>query len=184
MKLKRYGNILAALVVLAGTAVAAPAACQPASPAQEARTSAGLLRDIRMDARQVRAHAWQWAMLTKNQSAFWSNFDRQWNEIKPPVEDMSMKLVRLENMRASLPASDQKAIDASKPLIADIARETHGLRMELDRYYNDLSIPLTPASVSDARVLAQDAGRLVRTVGPPEAAPAGTASPAPMTKTS
>jgi hypothetical protein len=183
MNPKLYVNIiwpLAVLSVSTGAALAASAACQPASPAQESRTAARLLRDIRMDSRQVRAHAWRWAMLTENQSATWYNFDRQWNEIKPPVEDMTINLVRLENMRANLPASEQKAIDGSKPLIAEIALESHGLRTDLDRYYNDLSNPLTPASNSDARVLARDAGRLIRAVERPEAGQKTSVSP--MTK--
>jgi hypothetical protein len=176
MNLKRYGNItwpLAAIVVLAGTAVAAPAAGQPARCVGESHEAANLLRDIRMDARQVRAHAWQWTMLRKRQTGAWYNFDRQWNEIKPPVEDMSMKLVRLEDMKAKLPAWEQQAMDGSKRLMAQITAETHDIRAELDSYYNGLSSPVAVTPKGDSAVLARDAGRLVRTVEPPAAGRGG-----------
>jgi hypothetical protein len=117
-------------------------------------------------------------MLTGNEATTWYDFDQQWNQIKPPAEDMRMKLVRLEDMRQNLPAWEQKAIDGSQALVFDIASETHKLRGELNRYDNDFSNPPTPISRSTARMLARDAGRLIRTVEPPATGPMNSASPA------
>ena len=184
MNLNRYGSItwpLAAIVIFAGTGMAAPAAGQPAGSSVQSREAARLLRDIRMDARQVRAHAWRWTMLTDTRTATWYKFDKQWNEIKPPVEDMSMKLVRLEDMSASLPPLEQKAIAESEPLVARIAGETHALRTELDKSYTHLSNLSNPALKGNSKILARDAGQLVRTVERPKAAQAWNA---PMTKNS
>jgi len=44
-------------------------------------------------------------------------YDRQWNEIKPAVEDMQTKLWRLEKIRSAVPAADQKQMDQAKALI-------------------------------------------------------------------
>jgi hypothetical protein len=161
------------LAAWGGTAAAAAPAPEMAPHVQESSTARRLLRDVRMDARQIRAHAWQWAILAKSHTANWYDFDRQWNEIKPSVEDMSMKLVQLEDMSPNLPVWEQKAIDSTKPLFSDISSETHSLRLELAGYYNDLSNPLTPVPNSEARELARDAGRLVRVAGP---SPVSTAS--------
>ena len=173
MILNRHGKItwtLAALVVFTGTAIAAPATCQTASSTGQSREAAKLLADIRMDARQVRAHSWRWAMLAEDQTATWYNFDKQWNEIQFPVKDMSAKLVRLEDMGPNLPLWEQKAIAGSKPLIADIAGKTHSLRTQLNQYYANLSNPLSSTITGDdSRVLARDAGRLLRIVERPQA---------------
>lgn len=169
MNLNRYRNVtwpLAALVVLTGTAMAAPAVSGPASSGTE-REAARLLRNIRMDARQVRAHAWQWAMLTDNQITTWYKFDQQWKQIQPPVADMNVRLARLENMSAGLPAWERGAVADSKPLIAAMTGETQALKAQLDTSYTDLSNLSNPALRIDSKALAKDAGRLVRTVERP-----------------
>lgn len=175
MIFNRYGKVtwpLAALAMFTGVAMAAPAPVQSPMSTVESREGAKLLRDIRMDARQVRTHAWRSDMLAKRQTAMWYKFDRQWNEIKPPVEDMSIKLVRLQEMSANLPAWEQKAIADSQPLIARIASETHDYRTELNERPADLTHPPKPALAGDARILARDAGRLVRAAERPGAAQA------------
>jgi hypothetical protein len=184
MTLARSGIIswpLFALMIITGTAIAAPAESDAAATTQQAHEAASLLRSIRMDARQVRSHAWDWAMLTKDPSTSWYSYDRQWNQIKPAVEDMSIKLNRLEEMRAELSPWEQTATDRSKPLVTEIAWETHTLRTGLDKFYTDLGNLSVPASFKgESSGLARDAGRLVRTVE--RAATQATVSPAAMMK--
>ncbi len=167
MSFKRLVGIawpLAAVLVFGGTAVASPASTNPNTSNSESREAAKLLREIRLDARQVRARAWQWDLLAKRQTSAWYRFDRQWNSIKPAVEDMNMKLARLERMQPRLTSWERQAVEASKPLVAGINSETHNLRTTLDKFYADLSLVPSPAFRTDSRILARDSGRLARVV--------------------
>jgi hypothetical protein len=131
------GSVIAAMLVFGGTLVAAPAASNT-KPAQQSREAAKLLKDIRMDAREVAKHAQRFETLSTKSTAKWQAFDTQWNEIKPSVEDMSMKLSRLQKMEASLPEGQQKAIENSEPLVRNIAGDTHDLYQLVDQGMTNL----------------------------------------------
>jgi hypothetical protein len=79
----------------------------------ESQKAVRLLQGIRADAIQVRSAALRLDSLTKTTDAKWLDYDRQWNEIKPAVEDMQIKLARLETMQGRfLPPSVKRSIRA------------------------------------------------------------------------
>jgi hypothetical protein len=152
------GCLVAAMLTFGGVSMAAPASSK--LNATETREAAKLLKEVRSDAWHVNKHARRWEMLSEKQTPKWHAYDKQWNLIKPSVEDMNMKLHRLEALRASLTPAEQKAVDSGMPLAKDIAAQTHDLRMFLDHQYSkDLSNPAykktSEALAKDARELAQ-----------------------------
>jgi hypothetical protein len=120
-------------IALLGTAVVAQAASASAKSEDESHHAARLLRAIRSDAVQVRSAAAQLNRLTNRPSATWLDYDGQWNAIKPAVEDMQMKLARLESLQASLSPAQRQEIDQSKSMIEQIQGGTHQLRVLLDK---------------------------------------------------
>ena len=151
---------LAAVLMLTGTAFAASSSYQAFGLTPQSREADRLLRDIRSDARQVRTHAWRWDRLSINGTATWQQSDRQWNQIKPAVEDMQIKLGRIEAMLATLPAWERSTIASTRPLVDLIARNTHDLRVMLDKPNVNLT---STRSQRRSGSLAVEAGRLVRT---------------------
>ena len=109
---------------------------------------------------QVRSAATRLDSLTTNPGAKWLDYDRQWNEIKPSVEDMQMKLARLEAMRAEISPSEQAELDLSQRLINEIQSRTHELRMLLDQPRVQTSDPRFKAY---ARSLRNEAQKLEKT---------------------
>jgi hypothetical protein len=124
----RNGVYLGTLIFL--TAAVAPAA--PKTPVQSSR-GAALLREIKADAAQVQSAAAKLGVLTKNPNASWMDYDRQWNLIKPQVEDMQIKLAALENLQAGLSPAERTELDQCKTAIQQIQSSTHALRMLLDK---------------------------------------------------
>jgi len=91
------------------------------------------LREIKADAAQVRSAAVRWDNLAESSSAKWIDYDRQWNEIRPSVEDMQMKLARLERIQSALSPAERTELDQTKPLIGEIQSGTHQLLTLLDK---------------------------------------------------
>lgn len=121
------------LAMLLAQAPLAQAASTSVKPSIDARMAARLLREIRVDAEQVRSAAARLDGLTKSSSVSWIDYDRQWNEIKPAQEDMEIKLGRLERIQAALSPEERKQLDQSKPMIGQIQLRTHELRVLLDK---------------------------------------------------
>jgi hypothetical protein len=99
-------------------------------------------QSICKDASNVQTVAARLTKLTRDSSAKWSDYDKKWNEIKPSVEDMNMKLAEIEAMKSSLSPSEIKALNKSVVLIKDIAGNTHEIRMQLDMSPKQLNEPL------------------------------------------
>jgi DNA repair exonuclease SbcCD ATPase subunit len=155
MSLRMIGALLAVSGML-GVCQAAPAASQARQ-----EDSAKLLKDVRANAARVRTAAQDLEKLSRNNRAKWLDYDKRWNEIKPSAEELSMELVRLDSMRASLPASEQQTVDKLKPLVERIEGRTHELRMLLDRPGVNLKSPkfesYGQSLVRDARSLSKAA---------------------------
>lgn len=103
-----------------------------AKPTDQPSRATRLLREIKVDATQVQSAAEHLEGLTRSGGATWIECDRQWNVMKPHQEDMQMKLWRLESMKGLSPA-EQKELDQSKPIIAQIQARMHELRVLLDK---------------------------------------------------
>jgi hypothetical protein len=162
MKSMHIGNIrlwLGAIAMFLGSAGLVHAAALPAATGQQSHDAAWLYRAIKADAMQVRSAAFRLENLTMTPHATWMDYDGQWNAIKPSVEDMQIKLVRLEALQASSAPAQRKELDQSRQLIQEIQSRTHGLRVLLDRadfHKND------PRFKEYARGLTSEAGRLER----------------------
>ena len=136
----------------------------------ESRAAQQLLEDIRMDAQQVRARAWEWTMYSNTPTSTWYDFDKEWHQINPPVQDMNKRMKQLEDIKASLPGWERTAINEGEALVTEIASTTHTLRTQLDSYFNNMAnLPVNATSKTDSRVLAQTADHLVQDVEPPSA---------------
>jgi hypothetical protein len=161
--MKRIGNAaswLSVITMLAGAAISSPAATTGKADDQS-RSAARLLRDIRADSVHIRAAAARLYTLTESSSSKWLDYDRQWNAIKPSVEDMQMKLARLETMQASISPALSKDLDQSKMLIQEIQSRTRQLRALLDTpgvQPNDVKFKVY------SRGLRSEAARLITTV--------------------
>jgi len=165
--MKRFGNLGLAAAALAASAMLvfpASAATAPANPAEEARQASALLRGIGLDAKQIEAHALRIEKLSSSATPAWQACDRQWNEIKPAIEVISMRLRRLDSMQAALPAADRKALRGSRPLFGEIETTTREVRTLLDR---NGTITSQSGSVLRQRsqAMAKAARELVRTAG-------------------
>jgi hypothetical protein len=146
--------------LLFGSAVLTQAAPPTAKVADQSKRVERLFRDIRDDAVQVRSAATRLDALTKSSNATWLDYDRQWNEIKPSVEDMQMKWAQLETMQAAISPAERNELEQSKLMIEQIQGRTHQLRILLDEpgvQTNDAKFQVY------ARGLRNEAGQLQRT---------------------
>ncbi len=129
------GLWLGAMTMLLGSVVSIQAASTASSSnngADSSKRATRLLRQIKADALAVRSAAAQLDSLTEGSSARWLDYDRQWNEIKPSVEDMQMKLARLETMQSALSPAERTDLNQIKPLIGEIQSRTHQFITLLD----------------------------------------------------
>ena len=135
MTSKRIGNVglwLGTMTMLLGSMAVVQAASSSAKAGDESKKAAQLFRDIRTDAVKVRTAAARLDTLSASPASKWLDYDRQWNEIMPSVEDMQMKLDRLETLQAAISPAEHAELDQSKSLIAEIQSRTHQLRVLLD----------------------------------------------------
>ena len=134
MHLKQLVNascVLATVLLFSAGTVSTQAASLKAE--DQHRDAAGLLREIKADAAQVRSAAMRLNALTRASNVKWLEYDKQWNEIKPAVEDMDMKLTRLERMQSALAPAERDDMNKCRPLIQEIRSDTHELRTLLDQ---------------------------------------------------
>lgn len=135
------------------TAAAAKGADQP--------KAARYLRDIRADAAQIQSTAAHLDELAASTGATWIEYDREWNLIKPSVEDMQLKLARLETMQSALSPAERAEVDQSKPLVGEIQNRTHQFLTLLDTPGVQTSDTKFKAYASS---LKNDAGKLEKLV--------------------
>lgn len=109
------------------------------------------------DARQIESAASGFEKLTKNSSATWQQYDRQWNEIQPAVEMMNAKIARLEAMESSLSASEKQALEQSKADCQKISWQSSELGKLVDKVPADLS---TPKLKIDSRDLVKESSEV------------------------
>ena len=136
MKSKHVGHAglwLGTMTMLLGSMAVVQAASSSAKVGDEAQKTARLFRDIRADAVKVRSAAMRLDTLTDNRGSKWLDYDGQWNAIMPSVEDMQMKLARLETMQAGISPAERAELDQNKRLVEEIQSRTHQLRMLLDK---------------------------------------------------
>ena len=163
MNLKRFritSRLVGAILVAGGTLIAAPASTQSGKSMMESGEAARLLRRITWDAGAARTHAQRWERLANTSSAAWQSYDRQWNEIKPAVEGMNVRLKELEAIRAKLSPAQQQAIASIRPLLQVAEGHTHRLRALLNR---NVAAPSSPASRRQSAALARDARQIAIT---------------------
>jgi hypothetical protein len=142
--LKQMGNAglwLGTMTMLLESMAVVQAASSPAKVGDESKKATRLFRDIRADAVKVQSAAARLDTLSASPASKWLDYDRQWNEIMPSVEDMQMKLARLEKMQAAISPAEQAELDQSKSLIVEIQSRTHELRTLLDRPGGQTSDP-------------------------------------------
>jgi hypothetical protein len=134
----------------------------PAAAATAAKKATPLLWDVGVEARRIEVQALSLSKMSANPATSWKASDRRWNEIKPAVESIGMRLRRLESMRAKLPANDQKALANSRRLFRQIQGETEAVHALLNR-----RVEASPVGVSlreRSRALAAAARELRRAV--------------------
>lgn len=133
MKRRNFAVWIGAVSLLLGTSVVSQAANTSTNGANESKKAGWLLKDIRTDAVQVRSAAAKLDNLAHSADAQWADYDQQWNEIKPSVEDMQIKLYRLDAMKTQLTPSEQKELAQSQRLIEGIQSRTRELRILMDQ---------------------------------------------------
>lgn len=157
------GCLVAVLLALPMLSLAAAPAETTTATGNSVREATKLLHGIAADARMVRMHARKAERLSKEASPTWSAYDHQWNAMAPNIEDMSMKLGRLQGMRASLPDWQQQAIDHTAPLIREVAGNSKEFRTFLNEHGSDLTNPMFGTYAGKifnaSREIAQTAGK-------------------------
>jgi hypothetical protein len=154
MKMNRFrGIFVGALCALLAVPAAAATAAKKATP---------LLWDIGMEAKRIEVQALGLEKACGNPATTWQASDLRWNEIKPAVESIGMRLRRLESMRAKLPANDQKTLANSQTLFRQIQSQAAAVHALLNR-----QVHASPVSISmreRSRALAAAARELRRAV--------------------
>jgi hypothetical protein len=120
-----------------------------------------LLKEIKANADQIRSSALTLEKLAMEANAQWSDYDRQWNIIKPAQERIDLTMQRLEGMQASLSPTERQAVAQTKKDIDEIADATHDLWMRIGQQRVDLK---APALKADARRLDKAARELIKEV--------------------
>lgn len=179
-----------ALVGAGVPAIAASASTNSKTQANHSQSVSRLLSDVKTDAQHVRGVADHFDQLTKNPSAIstsanlsnanattspnawaitasernfnpaWEAYDRQWNEIKPVLEDMQLKMARLDSMESSATPAERTQIDQAKKLVGEMQARMHRVHELL----NQQNVQTTdPAFHRDARQLRTEAASLAKT---------------------
>lgn len=156
------GYLAIAMLAVPGVVMAAPTTTA-AKPTAEAREVSKLLGDIAADARAVRVQARQIEKLARRPAPTYQAYDKHWNEMKPKVEEVSLKLDRLEKIRGSALPWQQQAIDRSALLINQISSNTEKLRTFLNEHGTNLSDPMFKTY---GQTLARGAHELAMSVRP------------------
>jgi len=120
-----------------------------------------LLKEIKVNADQIRSSALTLEKLAMEANAQWSDYDRQWNMIKPAQERIDLTMQRLESMQPSLSPTERQAVAQTEKDLGAIADATHDLWMRIGQQRVDLK---APALKADARRLDEAARELIKEV--------------------
>lgn len=120
-----------------------------------------LLKEIKSNADQIRSSALALEKLAMEADTHWSDYDRQWNMIKPAQERIDLTIQRLQAMQASLSPTERQAVAQTKKDMDEIADATHDLWMRIGQQRADLE---APALKADARRLDKIARQLIKEV--------------------
>ena len=86
--------------------------------------------------------------LSSEPGARWTDFDREWNAIKPTQEEIDRAAQRLEQMKSSLPAPEEQQFAMMKPRIAAIDSATHDLWLRIGQSKSDMKPAVLKADSS------------------------------------
>ena len=120
-----------------------------------------LLKEIKVNADQIRSSALTLEKLAMEANAKWSDYDRQWNIIKPAQERIDLTMQHLEGMQASLSPTERQTVAETKKDINKIADATHDLWMRIGQQRVDLK---AQALKSDVRRLDKAAREIIKEV--------------------
>jgi hypothetical protein len=149
------------MMALLGSALALQAASTSTNTVDQSKQASRLLREIRADAIQIKSDAARLNTMAANSNTTWMDYDHQWNVMKPRVEDMQMKVARLERIQSSLSAAGRTDLEQMKPLIGEIQSGTHQFLTLLDKP----GVQTTDARFKTyASSLRNEAGKLQTTV--------------------
>jgi hypothetical protein len=126
---------------------------------QESIQARKLLKEIKANSDHIRSSALKLEQLSMESNAQWSDYDRQWNMIKPAQERVARAMERLEGMQASLSPAEREAVDQTKRDVNQITTATHDLWIRLGQQTVDLK---APALRADARRLDKAARELIK----------------------
>lgn len=146
-------------LAFAASAVFAAAATAPAQASGGAAKAERDFKAIQADAVHVRTAALGLEKVVKQAGVKWVDCDAQWNMLKPPVEDMDIRLARLNTVKSSLTPAQQAEVDQAAKLVQSIRSRTHELRALLDKSGVK---PTDPMFTTYGRDLATEARQLER----------------------
>lgn len=120
MKLTHFltaGILAGAMAAMPGLSLAAPAAQCAGAPAAASAASvhevSALLDDVQLDAQTVALEADDLQSLLKGVNVSWESHATDLNRMRRRINDMGVKLCRLESLRGAAAPWQQKAIDAT-----------------------------------------------------------------------
>lgn len=152
-------NVLSVIGIVSG-ALLAQAGTAPSQAGTDSRHAERLMKEIKVNSEQIRSAAIKIEGLAKQPDAKWSDYDQQWNIIKPAQEKIALAEQRLERMQGSLSAQEQQALNQTKSDVNEITRATHDLWMKIGQPKPDLKTrPLN----ADARGLDKASRDLIKT---------------------
>lgn len=99
--------------------------------------------------------------LAMQADARWSDYDRQWNMIKPAQQRIDLAMERLEGTQASLSPAERQAVAQTKRDVDEIANTTQDLWIRIGQQTVDLK---APALRADARRLDKATRELIKAV--------------------
>ena len=121
-----------------------------------------LLKEMKANARHIDSCARQIESLARTQNAQWSDYDRQWNLIKPAQERIDLETQRLERVQASLSAPEQHTLAQTRRDAKEITSATHDLWLKIGQSQVDLK---PRALNADSRQLDKATGELIKATG-------------------
>jgi hypothetical protein len=125
------------------------------------KEATNLLTGIETDSRHIRSLANELDVLRMHLTVDWSSHGQKLEEIKQAVNDMGMKLSRLESIRSSALPWQQQAIDRVAPLVRLTADNTQDAILFLNANLHGL---WKPEYGKYTRNMADEAGQIATSV--------------------
>jgi hypothetical protein len=134
---------------------------QSSSTWDKHKEATNLLTGIETDSRHIRSLANELDVLRMHLTVDWSSHGQKLEEIKQAVNDMGMKLSRLESIRSSALPWQQQAIDRVAPLVRLTADNTQDAILFLNANLHGL---WKPEYGKYTRNMADEAGQIATSV--------------------